>query len=61
MPFNDKDIHSQSKKIIHNVYTFLKNLSKKTDLTSDFFKSAQDLTSQAYGISILTLIILSRK
>jgi len=45
MSFNDKDIYSQSKKIIHSVYIFLKKLSKKPNLTPDFFKCAQDLTS----------------
>jgi len=45
--FVDKDTHSQSKKIIYSVYIFLKQLSEKSDLTADFFKSAQVITAQA--------------
>jgi len=32
------------KKIIYSVYIFLKQLSEKSDLTADFFKSAQVIT-----------------
>jgi len=42
----------KSKKIKHSVYIFIKKLSKKPDLTPNFFKCAQDLTSQACGISL---------
>jgi len=55
MSFVDKDIHSQSKKIIYSVYIFLKQLSEKSDLTADFFKSAQVITAQACGISHRTV------
>lgn len=43
MSFVDKDTHSQSKKIIYSVYTFLKQMSEKPDLTADFFTSAKVL------------------
>lgn len=49
------DIHSQSKKIIYNVYTFLKQLSQKSNLTANFFKNAQVLTAQACGVSERTI------
>lgn len=55
MSFVDRDIHSQSKKIIYSVYIFLKQLSEKSDLTADFFKSAQVITAQACGISHRTV------
>jgi len=42
MSFSDSDTHSQSKKIVYSVYLFLKQLSKKSDLTADFFKNAQN-------------------
>lgn len=34
------------------MYIFLKSLSKKPDFTTDFFKCAQDLTSQVFRISL---------
>jgi len=55
MSYKDKDTHSQSKKIMHSVYVFLKKLSKKTDLTADFFKCTQDITAQTCGVSFRTV------
>ncbi|KAF0760267.1 Uncharacterized protein FWK35_00006119 [Aphis craccivora] len=55
MSFVDKDTHSQSKKKLFIVYIFLKQLSEKSDLTADFFKSAQVITVQACGISHRTV------
>jgi len=55
MSFVDKDTHSQSKKIIYSVYMVLKPLSRKSDLTADFFKSAQVITAQACRISHRTV------
>jgi len=49
------DTESNSKKIIYSVYKFLKDLSRKSDLTADFFLNAQQVTAQACGISIRTV------
>jgi len=54
MSFVDKDTHSQSKKIIYSVYIFLKQLSEKSDLTADFFKS-DSLQPKLCGISHRTV------
>jgi len=53
MPFNDT--RSQSKKIVYNVYAFLKQLPSKPDLTADFFKQAQIRTAEACGLSERTV------
>jgi len=55
MSFSDSDTHSQSKKIIYSVYSFLKELSKKSDLTADFFKNAQVVTAEACGVGYRTV------
>ncbi|KAF0731469.1 DDE 3 domain-containing protein [Aphis craccivora] len=51
MSFKDHDLHSQSKKIIYNVYLFFKKLSESNELYSDIFKKTQDVTADACGIS----------
>lgn len=51
MSFKDSDLHSQSKKIIHNVYLFFKKLSETNELDSNFFKKMQDIAAEACGIS----------
>ncbi|KAL4101216.1 hypothetical protein QTP88_021236 [Uroleucon formosanum] len=55
MSLNNSDIRSQSKQIVYNVYTFLKELSSKPDLTADFFKQAQIHTGEACGLSERTV------
>ena len=55
MSFSDSDTHSQSKKIVYSVYLFLKELSKKSDLTADFFKNAQVITAEACGVGYRTV------
>jgi len=55
MSFVDKDTYSQSEKIIYSMYIFLKQLLEKSDLTADFFKSAQVITAQACRISHRTV------
>ncbi|KAL4123174.1 hypothetical protein QTP88_015397 [Uroleucon formosanum] len=37
------------------VYSFLKQLSKKSDLTADFFKNAQVVTAGAFGVGYRTV------
>lgn len=51
MSLNNSDTRSQSKQIVYNVSTFLKELSSKPDLTADFFKNAQIRTGEACGLS----------
>jgi len=53
MSFNET--HSQSKKIVYNVYAFLKQLSSKPYLSADFFKQAQKRTAEACGLSERTV------
>lgn len=45
MSFLDRDTHSQSKKSVYSLYTFLKQLSQKSNLTTDFFKIRKFLPS----------------
>jgi len=52
---NNSDLRSQSKQIVYNVYTFLKELSSKPDLTSNFFKHTQICTGEACGLSKRTV------
>lgn len=54
MSHHSRDIHSQSKKIIFNVYTYFKNLAKDSSQpeVSKFFLQAQQRTSEACGIHI---------
>lgn len=51
MSFKDKDLHSQSKKIVYSVYLFFKKLSESKELDADFFQKTQDITAEACGIS----------
>jgi len=51
MSFNDKDLHSQNKKIVYSVYLFFKKLSESKKLDADFFRKTQDITAEACGIS----------
>jgi len=51
MSFKNHDIHSQSKKIVYNVYLFFKKLSETKKLDSNFFIKTQDVTAEACGIS----------
>ena len=51
MSFKDSDLHSQSKKIVYNVYLFFKKLSETSELDSNFFKKTQEITAEACGIS----------
>lgn len=55
MSHNNNDIHRQTKKIVYNVYEFLKQLSETEDLNKDFFKQTQVITAQACGISKRTI------
>uniref|UniRef100_A0A2S2NB48 Tc1-like transposase DDE domain-containing protein n=1 Tax=Schizaphis graminum TaxID=13262 RepID=A0A2S2NB48_SCHGA len=48
---NNNDTRSQTKQIVYKVYTFLKQLSTKPDLTADFFKNTQIRTAEACGLS----------
>jgi len=55
MSLNNSDTRSQSKQILYNVYTFLKELSSKPGLTADFFKHVQIRTGEACGLSERTV------
>lgn len=55
MSFKTNDVHSQAKKIIYSVYSFLKKLSEKEDLDANFFKKTQDVTAEACGVSIRSI------
>jgi len=54
MSYHSRDIHSQSKKNIFNVYTYFKNLAKDSSQpeVSKFFLQSQQKTSEACGIHI---------
>lgn len=43
MSFKDSDLHSQSKKIVYNVYLFFKKLSEKVNSTQIFSKKPKTL------------------
>lgn len=51
MSFKDKDLHSQSKKIVYSVYLIFKKLSESKELDANFFRKTQDITGEACGIS----------
>lgn len=47
----NRDINSQSKQIIYNVYKLFKKLSNTENLNSNFFKKTQIVTAEACGVS----------
>lgn len=55
MSLGNSDTRSQSKQIVYKEYTFLKQLSTKPDLTTDFFKNTQIRTAEACGLSERTV------
>jgi len=57
MYLSNSDTRSQTKQIVYKVYTFLKQLSTKPDLTTDFLKT-QIRTAEAYGLSERTVRLI---
>jgi len=51
MSFKDKDLHSQSKKIVYSVYLFFKKLSESEEIDAKCFIKTQDITAEACGVS----------
>jgi len=55
MSLSNNDTRSQTKQIVYKVYTFLKQLSTKSDITADFFKNTQIRTAVACRLSERTI------
>lgn len=56
MPFKNNDTRSQTKKIIFNVYNYLKNLATSDDeVLKQYFKQTQKITADACGVSLMTV------
>ncbi|XP_026821632.1 uncharacterized protein LOC113560022 [Rhopalosiphum maidis] len=55
MSVSNSDTRSQTKQIVYKVYTFLKQLSTRPDLSADFFKNTQIRTAEACGLSERTV------
>jgi hypothetical protein len=56
MPFKNNDTRSQTKKVIFNVYNYLKKLATSDDVAlNKHFKQTQKITADACGVSLMTV------
>jgi len=54
MPFKNNDTRSQTKKVIFNVYNYLKNLATSDDVAlKQYFKQTQKITADACSFSLI--------